>query len=109
MLQRIKDILKFSSEHGLHLPAAYDKASKGPSVSLWFSHLAFMLAFASIVAQLFANLTLGVYCAIWYSGLMLAFYLLRNLQKVKLGKDGIDLEGEDDKPTPQPKEEPKDE
>lgn len=100
MIQRIKEILQFGSENGFHLPAAYDKASNSPSVSLWFSHIAFMLAFAAITAQLFANLTIGVYCAIGYSGLMLTFYLLRNLQKVKLGKEGMELEGEDDTPTP---------
>lgn len=95
MIQRIKEIMKFASENGFYLPGAYDARTKHSSISLLFTHITFIIAVVGIIAQLFMNLTLGVYCAIGYSGLMLAFYLMRSLGKVKLGKDGIELEDDD--------------
>lgn len=95
MITKIKNILKFASTNGFYLPGAYDARTKHSSISLLFAHVTFVLTICAIIALLFSNLTLGVYCSIGYSGLMLAFYLMRSLGKVKLGKDGIELEDDD--------------
>lgn len=92
MIKTIKEILKFSSTNGFWLPSAFDNRSGKGSVSLLFAHIANFVAIGGIISLLVKNLELGVYCAIGYSGLMLAFYLLRSLGKVKVGKDGIELE-----------------
>lgn len=96
MIQRLKEILEFSSTNGFNLPSAYDNRSGKGSVSLLFAHVANVVAIGGIISLLVKNLELGVYCAIGYSGLMLAFYLLRSLGKVKVGKDGIELEDNDE-------------
>lgn len=112
MLKKTKDILKFASTKGWYLPGAHDARTGHSSVSLLFAHVAFNITIAGIVALMLKDLTMGVYCAMGYSVLMLAFYLLRSLGKVKVGREGIELE-DDDNELPEPVvvevEEPKDE
>ncbi len=96
MLNKIKEILKFGSTIGFYLPAAHDNRSGKSSVSLLFAHIANAVAIGGIISLYFKDLETGVYCAIGYSGLMLAFYLLRSLDKVKLGREGIELDGDDE-------------
>lgn len=96
MLKKLKDLLKFSATIGFYLPGAHDNRSGKSSVSLLFAHMSNMVALAGIIALFFKDLTMGVYCAIGYAGLMLAFYLLRSLDKVKLSRDGIELDGENE-------------
>lgn len=98
MITKFKNFCKFASTNGLYLPAAYDKGSDGPSVSLWFAHISFIIASIGVIVLMFNDLNKGVYSAIGLTTLMLSFYLLRALQKVKFGRDGIELEGEDETP-----------
>lgn len=96
MLDRIKDILKFSAKNGLYFPAAYDKASNGPSVSLLFSHISFWVTTFAIIYLIIKDIESGVIAATVQSALMLVFYLLRRLSKVKFDLDdkAIELDSE---------------
>lgn len=95
MFEYIKKLFKFSATNGFFLPSAYDNRSKKGSVSLLFAHIANFITILGIVSLLVKDLELGVYCSIGYSGLMLAFYLLRSLDKVKLGREGIELDSDE--------------
>lgn len=92
MLDNLKKILKFGSTIGFFLPSAHDNRSGKGSVSLLFAHIANFVAIAGIITLLYKDVETGVYSAIGYSALMLSFYLLRSLDKVKLGKEGIELD-----------------
>jgi hypothetical protein len=92
MLDKIKDIFKFSAKNGLWLPAAYDKRTDGPSVSLLFAHVANALAIGTIAVLAFNDLKTATYCAMTYSALMLVFYLMRSLGKVKVDVDDGEIE-----------------
>lgn len=98
MLDKIKKILEFLSVNGAHLPAAYDADKKGPSVSLWFSHVAFTVAIAGIISLLIKDTTTGVIAAMIFSGLQTVFYLIRRLTKAKFDLDdkSVELEGDED-------------
>lgn len=96
MLKRLKELCEFGATTGLYLPGAHDNRSGKSSVSLLFAHVANFVALCGIVVLLIKDITTGVYCAIGYSTLMLTFYLLRSLDKVKLSKEGIELEGDED-------------
>lgn len=98
MVQSIIKFLKFASTTGIYLPGAYDNRTKKGSVSLLFAHITFFLTILGLIALLLTNLQAGVYCSIGYSVLMLSFYLIRSLDKVKFGKDGVELDGEDESP-----------
>ncbi len=96
MIDRLKELFKFSAKVGWYLPAAYDQRTKGPSVSLLFAHVANFVAIVAIIKNLLTSTEIGGYMAMGYSGLMLVFYLLRSIGKAKIGKDGIELEDDDD-------------
>jgi hypothetical protein len=100
MIQRLKKILEFSSKTGWYFPGAYDARTGHSSISLMSAHITFITTISGIIALMFKDLTMGVYCSMGYSVLMLSFYLLRSLGKVKVGKDGIELE-DDDNETPE--------
>ena len=96
MLDKIKQLLEFSSKNGLFLPAAFDKASKGPSVSLLFAHISFWVTTFAIIYLIIKDIESGVIAATIQSALMLVFYLLRRLSKVKFDLDdkAIELDSE---------------
>lgn len=101
MLTQFKEFFKFAAKNGLYFPAAYDKASNGPSVSLLFSHLAFYMASVIIIFLSIKDINLGTLAAITQSTLMLVFYLLRRLKKASFDLDdkSINLEGDEDNVT----------
>lgn len=94
MLDKIKQIFEFSSKNGLFLPSAYDADKGGPSVSLLFSHIANLVAIFSIIYLVIKDTTTGTIAAMIYASLMIVFYLMRRLTKVKFDLDDkeIDLE-----------------
>lgn len=108
MIENFKKFMKFASKTGLYLPAAYDARTNGPSISLLFAHIANALAIGGITALMFKDLKMGVYCSIGYSTLMLAFYLLRSLSKVKVDVDDGEIELDSGEPVAVAKEEKKD-
>ncbi len=91
----IKKWFEFTAKTGLYLPMAYDARTQLPSVSLFFAHIANAVAIGGIVALLFKDLKAGVYCSMGYSALMLIFYLMRSLGKVKVDIDDGQIELED--------------
>lgn len=99
MLDKIKQILEFSSKNGLYLPAAYDADKEGPSVSLLFSHVANMVAIISIIYLVIKDTSTGTLAAIIYASLMLVFYLMRRITKFKADLDdgSLELENEEEK------------
>lgn len=92
---KIKEIFEYSSTHGLNLPSAFDNRTGIGSVSLLFAHVANAVAIGGIVSLLFKDLKAGVYCAMGYSSLMLIFYLMRSIGKVKVDIDDGQIELED--------------
>lgn len=92
MLEKFKKLMEFSAKTGFYLPGAYDSRTKGPSVSLLFAHIANAVAIGGITSLMFKDLKVGVYCSIGYSALMLSFYLLRSLGKVKVDIDDGQIE-----------------
>lgn len=101
MLKRIKEILEFGSKVGFWLPAAHDPMSGKASSTLFFSHIAFYLSLVMIISLGIQDLDKGTTAAMIFSGMYITFYLLRNLQKVKLNLESksIEVEGEDDNET----------
>lgn len=99
MIQKLKDLFKFSAEHGLNLPTAYDHQQKGPSVSLLFAHISFFTAIISICILIHKDINLGTIAAITFAGLYFIFYMLRKLNKAKIDLDdrSIDLENSEEK------------
>jgi len=98
MYNNIKEFFKFAAKNGLFFPAAYDKATNGPSVSLFFSHIAFYLSIVVIIILSIKDINLGAIAAITQSTLMLVFYLLRRLKKASFDLDdkSIALEGDNE-------------
>lgn len=88
----IKKILKYYSEHGMDLPTAYDNRVKRGSISLLFAYTAHLVTIVGICLALVEHLKFGVLCAIGYSALMISFYMLRSLSKVKLDVDDGEIE-----------------
>ena len=99
MLDKIKAFFEFASTNGLWLPAAFDSQSKGPSVSLLFSHIANSVAIVAIIYLTYKDTMAGTIAAMLYASLMIAFYLLRKLTKVKFDLDekSLDLENNEGK------------
>ena len=96
---KLKSWFEFSAKTGLYLPMAYDARTQLPSVSLLFAHIANTIAIGGIVTLLMKELKAGVYCSMAYAALMLIFYLIRSLGKVKVDLDDASIEledGEDD-------------
>lgn len=98
MLDKIKAFFEFASTNGLFLPSAYDAKAKGPSVSLLFSHIANLVAIVSILILMNKDALQGNIAAMIYAALMICFYLLRTLSKVKFDLDdkSVDLQGGED-------------
>lgn len=99
MVQKLIELFKYSSEHGLDLPAAYDNDKKGPSVSLLFAHISFYIAIVSNILVMVNNLIVGSMMAMTFSGLYFVFYMLRKLNKAKIDLDdkSFDLENTETK------------
>ena len=97
MLNTLKEFFKFSAKNGLYFPAAFDKVSNGPSVSLLFANIAFYLSIVIIIILSVKDINLGTIAAILQSTLMLVFYLMRRLSKFKADLDdkSIELESGD--------------
>lgn len=98
MITQFKELCKFAAKNGLYIPSAYDHASKGPSVSLLFSHISFYMSAVIIICLSFKDINLGTIAAITQSTLMLVFYLLRRLSKASFDLDekSFTLEGSED-------------
>ena len=99
MLDKIKAFFIYSSEQGLRLPSAFDKQSNGPSVSLLFSHIANFVAIVSICILMYKDQLQGNIAAMIYAALMICFYLLRKLSKVKFDatNKSLELDGGEEK------------
>lgn len=97
MLDKLKLLFEFFSKNGAYLPSAYDAEKQGPSVTLYFSHIAFLIAIIGICFLLAKDLNAGVLAAMVFSGVQTVFYLIRRLSKAKFDLDDrqIELEGED--------------
>lgn len=94
MLKKLLNFFKYTSEHGLDLPTAYDHDKKGPSVSLLFAHISFYVAVIAIAFLIKKDIILGTVSAMLFAGLYFIFYMLRKLTKAKIDLDDkqIDLE-----------------
>lgn len=103
MWEKIKASFEFAATRGWNLPAAFDSEKQGPSTSLFFSHLANILALLSIIFLLIKDTFNGTIMAIIYSSLMLVFYLMRRISKFKVDLDdrSIDLQSSEEKETKQ--------
>ncbi len=95
--------MKFYSETGAYLPSAYDNRSGKGSVSLLFAHIANAVAIVGIGTLLYTDLKQGVISAIFYSVLMLAFYLIRSLSKFKVDVDDGEFEIDSGEPVQEEK------
>lgn len=104
MWQSIKDWFTNSSTTGIHFPYAYDADKGKPSVTLFFSYVAFYALIVSLLIlhytlyfdktnMIYATLvTLGVF------GVCMIFYLLRRRLKnveLNLNEKSIKLEGDE--------------
>ncbi len=96
MLDNIKKFFEFASKNGLYLPAAYDSIEGKASSSLFFSHLAFYMAFITIICLSVKDIGQGTIASMLFAIMYLVFYLLRKLSKAKFNlKDkSIDLESD---------------
>lgn len=92
MLQKIKNILKFSAKNGLYFPSAYDNAVDGPSITLLLVHLSSYIAMTAIGILLYKDTLAGTIAAMSYSVLMLVFYMLRKLTNAKFDLDDKSFE-----------------
>lgn len=94
MLDKFKDIMKYSSEIGWKFPAAYDNDKPGPSVSLLFAHISFYVATLATIYLLYKDHIAGTASALIMAGLYFVFYMMRRLTKAKFDIDdrSIDLE-----------------
>lgn len=78
-----------------NLPFAIDHANKDkPSVTLLFAYASFVLAVASIIALHFCNCPSATFSAISLHVISLTIYRMRKIDKLKVGKEGIELEGD---------------
>lgn len=96
MWKALKQLFKYSSEHGTRFPAAYDVDKPGASVALLFAHLSFYLAFGAIVSLLTNDILNGTIAAMIFAALYFIFYMLRTLTKASVDFDdrSINLENE---------------
>ncbi len=95
-MEKLKEILIYLNRVGFPAPAIYDADKKGPSVSLLFAYIAYLLTIIGISTLMYKNLETGVLAGIIYSVLMIVFYLMRRLTKAKFDLDdkSIDLESD---------------
>lgn len=100
VIEKIKDLFKYSSEKGMPLPLAYDASSDGPSITLLIFYIAMIMTVGSLTAFHFLPDKLLQPCllTLLFLGLSFVFYRMRNLDKVKFDLDdkSIELEGGDD-------------
>lgn len=84
---------------GIKVPFAYDSSRQQPSMTLFFTYLAFLLAIASDVALHFAPqiMSATITANMFFFGTYV-LYLIRNLQraKVSLQDKSFELQGESD-------------
>lgn len=92
MLTNIKEFFKFAAKTGIYFPAAYDQASRGPSVSLFMTHLSSYVAIAAIIYLICNDALAGTISAMIYATLMITFYLMRRLTKAKFDLDDKSIE-----------------
>lgn len=93
MLDKIKTFLNFASEEGLKFPYAYDKISNGPSVTLFFCYISFILTLISIIFLFFKPDVLSpTLCSMMLFVICLVIYRMRHLDKFKLDLDDRSLE-----------------
>lgn len=97
MFGLIKQFIKYYSQHGVDLPTVFDNRVNRGSVSLLFAYIANALAIWTIYNSFFEDAKFATISAMCYSCLMICFYMLRTLSKVKMGiTDGdIELESQD--------------
>lgn len=96
MLTNIKEFFKFAAKTGLYLPTAYDHVSRGPSVSLFLTHVSSYVAIAAIIYLICDDVLAGTISAIIYATLMITFYLMRRLTKAKFDLDDKSFELENE-------------
>ena len=97
MWSKFIELLKYYSEQGARLPAAYDSDKKGASVTLLFTHIANLVAIISIAILVYKDTTNGTIAAILYSIITMILYMMRRVTSFKADLDdkSIEIEGED--------------
>lgn len=96
MFEGIKQFFTYGSEKGLKFPYAHDGVTGKPSVTLFFSYVAFYLTMASLIALHFdGGLFVASVTTAIYSCIMIIFYLIRTIKRAKIDLDdkSLDLEG----------------
>jgi len=80
----------------LDLPFAIDKANKDrPSVTLLFAYIAFLLCLGVDIALCFKDLTAALLGAMVLFLICVTLYRIRHLDKLRLSKDSVELDGRD--------------
>lgn len=92
MFRQLKKILEFSSKNGLYFPSAYDQKARGPSVSLFFAYISFIMTNVLIILYSVENLAQAVIMSMICTFMYLVFYLIRKLSKVKFDLDDKEIE-----------------
>ena len=85
--QGFKQLIRDANEKGIAFPLARDSVSKGPSSTLYFTYMTFMLAFVANICLLVHDVVVGTYVAIGFWALALVFYLMRRIDTFRVDID----------------------
>lgn len=96
-MESLKAFFLYSSEEGLRLPAAFDKTTSSPSITLLAVHITFWIT----VYLLLKDPSSSFWGALAFWAIANVFYLIRKITKFKLDADdkSIELEGENEEST----------
>jgi predicted membrane channel-forming protein YqfA (hemolysin III family) len=100
VLEAIKTIFESAAKNGIYMPSAYDSDKRGPSVTLFFSHVTFVLAvFLTILLAFRPDVFTATVTCIMFWVMATVFYLIRRLKTFKADLDdrSIELQGEESK------------
>ena len=92
MLNKLINLLKYYSTHGVDLPMAYDKDKQGPSITMFFAYLANLLALVSIITLLIKDPVSGTISSLLYAVIMMVLYIMRKITKFKVDLDDKNIE-----------------
>ncbi len=86
------NFLKKWTNPGLNLPHALDTTTGKPSATLFFAYGSFFTAIGSVIYLLTKDPTEGAMAAIATAVVYSILYKLRQIDKLKLSKDSIEIE-----------------
>jgi hypothetical protein len=89
------NFLKKWTNPGLYLPHAVDTTSGKPSATLFFAYGSFFLATGAVVYLVVKDPTEGAIAAITTAVLYSVLYKMRQVDKLKFSKEGVEIDAED--------------